>query len=308
MFRWKILIPGPLLEIYWIRLSGSFWPRNRYCKKNSVDDFYPLSFENLSTYSGFPTKSLDKVEYLISHLLLNSHPLVAGFPGSGNYNRSSHALIPFKRKIKRYCWLQCKYSNRAFLQLAESPRMYTWAPGKELHKCGVMETLWRKWSKKMDVKTGPLQSSVLQWEILYWSSNKEVFKSLSRFFYQLRDFCLLTVVWFWSLVCICFLPGFLPVLACWFSGKGLKKNHLLFFILYLHWQLPPSVLRRWESIHHVPSYTHSANRHWHTGCSLGRCRPCPWRWHKLLGKCIINYNQRLKTVPENCLSGWERWS
>ena len=45
-------------------------------------------------------KSLDKVEYLRTHLLLNFHPLVAGFPGSGNCNQSSHALPPFKRKKK----------------------------------------------------------------------------------------------------------------------------------------------------------------------------------------------------------------
>lgn len=46
---------------------------------------------------------------------------MAGFPGSGNYNQTSHVLTPFKEKKKGNADFSVNIRNRAFLQLAEGP-------------------------------------------------------------------------------------------------------------------------------------------------------------------------------------------
>lgn len=113
----------PVPQIYWVRISEVFGPRALHCKQIPQMIFYALNFEKVYIYSGFLIKSLDKIECLTSKWFTTEFPsLVAGFPGSGNYNQSSHVLTPFKRKKKCTADFSVNIQNRAFLQLAKSPK------------------------------------------------------------------------------------------------------------------------------------------------------------------------------------------
>lgn len=111
------------------------------------------------------------------------------------------------------------------------------------------------------------------------------------------------MVWFWSLFCICFLPGFLAVLICWFSGKGLKKNHLSSsFVTFIDKCHPLCSV--------IPHGLHTLTQQRGTeilATVLGAAGLALEDGINYCGKRINNYNQKLKMLPKKYLSGWEGW-
>lgn len=88
------------------------------------------------------------------------------------------------------------------------------ALGKKSHKCRVKEIL----AKEMKSEDGCKNASIAELHVTVRNIIPEFpWRSLYKSFwalYQLRDISLLSMVPFWSLFCICFLPRFLEVPVC----------------------------------------------------------------------------------------------